>query len=133
MNKNICCFIDVDGYIWSVADSGESNYPGDIEVKGDKVVVFEGSECNGRAVVKEYKLWNSLTSMAMEIEQKVPSSEDGSVTLEQAVAEAHQRAESFKKFWLTEHARKPEHFPLALPADNAGLWFEQINDHEPED
>ncbi|MBF4374443.1 hypothetical protein [Vibrio anguillarum] len=56
--------------------------------------------------------------------------QDGSITLEQAVSEAHYRVEAFRNFWLAKHKEEPQHFPLVLAADNSGLWHEQITDFD---
>lgn len=31
--------------------------------------------------------------------------------------------------WLKSHEENPENFPLVFPEDNAGIWFEQMQDH----
>lgn len=127
------CFVDVDGHIWSTNASGESNFPGEIEIIGDTVrVLGTGDGSGARLVEDEYQLWPSLTSLAMALELDLPPSVDGSISLDQAIAEAHKQVESFRGYWLRENERNPDHFPLTLPRENAGLWFEQISAHEAE-
>ena len=34
--------------------------------------------------------------------------------------------EAFEKWWMKEHKKNPEHFPLEFPEDDAGSWTEQF-------
>ena len=134
MRHQIRCFVDSDGHIWSINEKGESNFPGKIEVGATTVKILGAEDAPGSHLIKEeYPLWASLTDLAMALEQEIPESEDGSINLDQAVAEAHQQAESFRRYWLKGNERSPECFPMVLPASNAGIWFEQIAGHEPEE
>jgi len=125
----IRCFVDVDGHIWSIDLNGKSKFPGDIEIKDSEVWVLGESDGQGRLIEEEYTLWPSLTDLAMALEQDIKPSENGDVSLEQAVSEAHLNVESFKKSWIKSHEDKPDCYPMFLAKDNAGLWFEQIVDH----
>lgn len=131
----IRCFVDVDGHIWSINEAGESNFPADIAIDGDVVQVLgeRDDQGPGRLVEDEYVLWPSLTALAIALEQEPEPSSDGSVSLQQAVAEAHQRAQSFEVWWVQANKDKPDHYPMSLPMDNAGLWHEQLCDHHLED
>lgn len=51
------------------------------------------------------------------------------MTLQEAVQEYIQQARNFEQWYLEQHQQDPENFPLELPDDNAGAWFEQIQDH----
>lgn len=145
-------FVDENGIAWSVKPNGETNHPSEIKVHGDTVTVISEFISRGSFTVnpelkalgvtsmkykkmdedqnRDYPLYDSLTALAMATEQSPAPSEDGSVSLEQAVADAHQQAESFRKHWLENNAKEPEFFPMVLPVDNAGLWHEQITGHD---
>ena len=125
----IRCFIDVDGHIWSIDKDGKTNFPSEIKIDGEDVLVLGPHDGEGQFIEETYQLWPSLTSLALAIEQKIQPSIDGSVSLNQAVAEAHIGAEIFKAAWLKGHMEHPDRYPLAFPEDNAGLWREQMADH----
>lgn len=124
------CFVDVNGHIWSINQSGESNFPGDIKIEGNTVLILGAKDDlgDGRPVDEEYQLWQSLTDLAIALEQELPSSNDGSVSLVQAVASVHQQVNSFEKWWISQNAENPDLFPMVLTQDNSGAWFEQIKD-----
>lgn len=45
----------------------------------------------------------------------------------------HNQLEQFEKYWLEQHSKNPEQFPLSMPNDNSGLWlemFEQFNEND---
>lgn len=48
------------------------------------------------------------------------------VSLEEATSEMITKIENFKKWYLEQNKINPEHFPLELPHDNAGAWFEMM-------
>ncbi len=132
----IRCFVDVDGQIWSINANGESNYPADIEIIDDTNTVrilgayendSESELLSGRLIEDEYTLWPSLTKLALQLEQQ-PSdfSDDQEMTLDFAVAETFQKVMAFKSEWISSNKDNPDNFPLALPNDNAGTWFEQL-------
>ena len=68
---NTRCFVDVDGFVWSVNHKGETRYPMDIEIVDDTIrVLGEGNEVDGREIIDEYVLWPSLTELAYALEQQ---------------------------------------------------------------
>lgn len=125
------CFVCANGHVWTIDHNGETNFPAEIKIEGRNVLVLGAKDDlgPGRAVEEEYQLWDSLTELAIAIEQSPKPSDDGSISLDQAVASAHQQVESFRKWWTGCHAKLPDQYPMVLPEDNAGLWDEQINDH----
>jgi hypothetical protein len=123
---NVRCFVDVDGYVWSIDHNGKSNFPHEIELRGDTVLVLGDFDGGARLIEEEYTLHPSLTALSMCIEQTYLPSCDGSVSLDQAVAEVHLQAEAFKADWLKLHEKSPAEYPMSIGADNAGIWFEQI-------
>jgi len=52
-----------------------------------------------------------------------------SQSLEQFVAEVQADIEGFAAEYRAQHAANPEHYPLELSADNAGLWIEFFVDY----
>lgn len=64
------CFVDVDGFVWSVNSEGKTKYPMDTEIIGDRILVLgEGNQIDGREIVDEYILWPSLTELASALER----------------------------------------------------------------
>jgi hypothetical protein len=49
-------------------------------------------------------------------------------TLDQFVAEVKRDIEAFAADYRASHAANPEHFPLELGDDNAGVWLEFFMD-----
>lgn len=45
------------------------------------------------------------------------------------IADLHNAADSFEANWLNEHQKNPDIYPLELPGDNLGFWFECFIDH----
>lgn len=87
------------------------------------------SSTAGRLIEEEYCLWSSIVDLAIAIERP-PTSDDGNLTLEQAVSEQLHIIQNFKAKYLAENRVNPNMFPLTLPIDNAGSWFEQMMEHE---
>jgi hypothetical protein len=44
------------------------------------------------------------------------------------VEEVRRDITRFQAAWHAKHKENPEHYPLELPADNEGLWFEFFMD-----
>lgn len=133
-------FVCVDGIIWTVYQSGStihSNFSGDILVKGQVVQVLgplddthQGdSSTAGRLIEDEYCLWSSIVDLAIAIE-KPAASDDGNITLDQAVSEQLANIQAFKVNYIAESKEHPDMYPLSLPKDNAGSWFEQMMEHD---
>lgn len=53
------------------------------------------------------------------------------ISLEQFVAEIKENIALFEQDWLQKHADNPEMYPLSIPADNAGLWYEFFQEFNP--
>lgn len=47
-----------------------------------------------------------------------------SQSLDEFIKEAQDCLESFKQYWLVEHNENPTDFPMELPDNNVGLWWE---------
>ena len=54
-----------------------------------------------------------------------------SVSLKQFIDDEKHRMELFEKWWLSEHKKNPVHFPMEMPDENAGVWFESWIDFDP--
>ncbi len=52
-----------------------------------------------------------------------------SQSLDQFVAEVKNDIEGFATEYRAQHATNPEHYPLTLSSDNAGLWLEFFVDY----
>lgn len=144
-------FIDSDKAVWTIDDNGQCNYPGLVKVEGDvveivakhqeqkagvdpvlakhgvTVMTFSEKQLSGETV--SYPLFDSLMALSLAQECNPAKSDDGSLSMERAVYEVHQQAESFKRWWSERNKENPDFFPMSLPSDNAGLWFEQIFEH----
>jgi hypothetical protein len=61
------------------------------------------------------------------------------MTLDEFIIEKRAEIETFRAWWLENHQKAPEKFPLEVPAENAGLWdemlldFDQSSDEAPEE
>ena len=47
-----------------------------------------------------------------------------SQSLDEFIKEAQGCLESFKQYWLAKHNENPTEFPMELPDNNVGLWWE---------
>lgn len=128
------CFVCSSGHVWSICVDGSTNYPAEIRIEGVKVQILGAKDDlgPGRAIEAEYDLWDSLTELALRIEHSPTPSTDGSVSLEQAVADELHNVIKFEKFWISNNAKNPDHYPMTFPVDNAGIWAEQIRECNPE-
>ena len=133
-------FVCTDGVIWTVYKTGaeiHSNFSGDINLNGKEVQILgpyddthDGDiSTAGRLIEDEYSLWSSIIDLAIAIE-KPAASDDGNMTLDQAVSEQLETIQAFKANYITESKEHPDMYPLSLPKDNAGSWFEQMMDFE---
>lgn len=48
------------------------------------------------------------------------------VSLREFIQNEKLRLEAFERYWLEMNAQYPEHFPMELPIQNAGVWDEQF-------
>lgn len=133
-------FYCVDSILWTVWEEKEdgkepvhsSNFPRKFKIKGNTVLEVE-DDAQGEFINEEYTLWASLTDLAIEVEcTNIEPEEPNTMSLKQAVAESYLQVRDFNKSWLANAKNNPEYFPLALPIDDAGSWFEQIFDHQVE-
>lgn len=115
-------FVDNNGVIFTVYGDGTTNNPHTIKVDNEKVLILaEDGE-----VLSEYQLWNSLSTLAVEL-TPIPEIKQGEeMPLDVAVAQIHKDLEDFSDHWHQEHKKKPENWPLTLPSNNKGLYFEQF-------
>ncbi|CAH9013411.1 conserved hypothetical protein [Vibrio phage 424E50-1] len=125
-------FVDVNSTthtIW-VDENGQltSTFGENFRVEGDTVTEWV-SDCGEELDREYYTLWTSLVDLAIEIECVNVQYESEGTTLQDAVNEVHVQARDFKKVWLENHTKEPEYYPLSLPTDDAGTWFEQIQEH----
>lgn len=51
------------------------------------------------------------------------------VSIEVFQREALRSVASFVQWYMAEHEKSPDDFPLELPEDNAGLWWEFLISH----
>lgn len=127
------CFVCDSGHVWTIDHQGKTNFRAEIKIDGERVLILgerDSTGDDGRLVEAEYVLWPTLTSLAVVLEQDKLSNADGSVSLEQAVAGAYKRINSFEVWWRKNHSIDPERYPMVLTENNAGLWDEQIYEHE---
>ncbi|HFG7030911.1 TPA: hypothetical protein ACGIK9_003411 [Acinetobacter baumannii] len=115
-------FVDVNGVIYSISEDGRSNHPGKLRVENNKVFVLDSDG----SVLDEYQLWDSLLSLAVAIEGDSGDNHSGPLHINQAINQMHYAVDSFKNTWMNGHKQNPEHFPLTLPEDNSGIFFEQL-------
>lgn len=52
------------------------------------------------------------------------------MTLDEAIVEEINRVNAFKTWYLKMNSQEPDKFPLKLPENNIGLWFEMISDFD---
>ena len=46
------------------------------------------------------------------------------MTLDEFLAEVRDAEVNFEREWRRQHAISPEDYPMDIPDDNAGLWWE---------
>lgn len=49
-------------------------------------------------------------------------------SLDEFVEEIKQDIEKFAEAYRKDHVREPEYYPLEIPINNSGLWFEFFTD-----
>lgn len=60
-----------------------------------------------------------------------PASSEG-MSLANFVKDHQANLEAFERYWLNNHQRNPQHYPLSLPDDQAGQWWEMLQDFDPD-
>ena len=115
-------FIDANGVIFSVDQTGKSNHPLSIQIKADQVNILDGEGF----VSDTYTLWDSLHSLAVAISPKAEIDASQPLSLDDAIEEIHQSAEKFKNDWMQGHKENPENYPLEMPSENNGMYVEQF-------
>lgn len=121
-------FVDDHGLICQV-DSEQCNHPRitsqelTFTVDGEDIFFIAP---NGEEV-ERYKMWDSLISLAVNIERPTQTHQNDTLSLDEAIKIAHERVERYKEDYLEGNQNEGDmHYPLSLPADNAGVYFEQI-------
>lgn len=121
-------FVELNGLICWVKENGESNHP--VIAKNEQVSKVDGNKIiflsSVGAIQDEFLLWDSLTSLAVSIEQAVNVDPDASLHIDTAVAMAHTKIEKFRSDWYNGHAINKEGYPLSIESNNTGIFFEQI-------
>lgn len=52
------------------------------------------------------------------------------MTLDDFVREEKEKMTRFVLYWISNHKKDPEMFPLEIPDDNSGTWIEMYNSFE---
>ena len=121
-------FVDSKGSIGTIFDDEHdvtTDLNADIKIHNGKVQVIFDQGGGSYQILDEHVFWSSLIDLAVAIE-KVSSSSADTVTLKEAIIEAHEQVSAFEKSYLEEHKKKPQEWPLTMERENAGVWFEQI-------
>lgn len=113
------CFITQD-IIYLVYESGGTSFPGPISIDRERSVV-NILDADGY-VVEECTLHDSVLALALAIEGRSYTDD----SFECAVMNAHHDIELFRQQWMDNHKKLPSSWPLSLPPDNIGLYYEQI-------
>ncbi len=48
------------------------------------------------------------------------------VTLDAFIKEAHASVDKFEAMWRANNKTEPDCYPMTLPEENAGVWWEQL-------
>lgn len=67
--ERIRCFIDADNHVWSIFETGKSDFPGDIQIEQDNVLILGERDGDSRVVNEEYCLWPSHAALSACIEK----------------------------------------------------------------
>lgn len=52
------------------------------------------------------------------------------ISLDEFIESAKSDIDKFREFWIKNHDKNPKNFPMSLPTDNAGLWWEMFNNFD---
>ena len=55
-----------------------------------------------------------------------------SISLDQFMRFVREHANEFESYWIEMNEKHPDQFPLELPEDNDGLWWEMFAEFESE-
>lgn len=55
------------------------------------------------------------------------------MNLDEFIYEQQCKLEKFKKYWLENHAKDPEGFPVYFLKDNCGIWYEMFDNFDNDD
>lgn len=50
------------------------------------------------------------------------------ITLDKFIKEQKESIEKFRSWWIKMNGKDPDGFPIEMPEDNVGLWYEQFED-----
>ncbi|MFC3150597.1 hypothetical protein ACFOEK_06145 [Litoribrevibacter euphylliae] len=123
----IRCFVDSEGHVWTIDANGNSNHPKTIELTQNTVRILGV----GGEVLNEYQLWNSLTALALHIEQKWEDydSPDGiSVSLEQVVTEFYHKVYAFEQYMVRESNEPASE--IVISGGYARAWLEMFDQYD---
>lgn len=121
-------FVDQNGLIAWVDEQGKSNHPAianhqqNYSVSGQNIIFLS----QDKGVEDEYVLWDSLTALAVAIENPAIPSVHEPLKIDTAVAMAHKSLEQFRTDWHNGHKDNPENYPLTIESNNTGVIFEQM-------
>ena len=126
-------FMDEQGVIWPITSSGECHYPHALKVAEGKVYILHPH--NKQGVVNTFTLYPSLFSLALAKEKNPDAGKEDPeyMTLDRAVAETYRQVNLFELEWRKAHLKKPDEFPMRLPIDDAGTWFEMMLEYDGEE
>ena len=62
--------------------------------------------------------------------EQAATADPDQMSVDQFVAEEHERLEGFRQAWHSANKINPVQFPMSLPKSNWGLWGEMANDYE---
>ena len=64
--------------------------------------------------------------------EEVKDKSSGVVTLDKFITQEERRIMLFRKWWILQNAENPEHFPMEMPVENAGVWNEMLDGFDPD-
>ena len=70
--------------------------------------------------------------MSVKIAKGIKKNEVKEVSLDDFITEIHSEADKFKEYWIKNHKKNPENFPMEFPENNAGIWWEMFTEFNSE-
>lgn len=52
------------------------------------------------------------------------------LTLNEFVREEKEKMNRFIDYWISNHLKDPEEYPMEIPEENSGAWLEMYNSFE---